>query len=197
VTRAVLVLLLVCAGLRQTVTPAPRTPRGAPRSWRLPGELAGAPGRAAPLSSSERVLARREGVRLTRVDYGTTQVALTTTRGVKELHPPEACLRAARSEIVTRVEEPVGRGCALRYELRTAGAAAGSAWLYVVYLEEGRPGPTCSALARFGRAALGQLSGHARAGASLEVMDRDRQRARERLDALLAALAPRTGEEER
>lgn len=194
-TRALLVLLLICAGLRQAVTPAPRASRTAVQGWRLPGELVGVRGRAAPLSSSERVLAGREGVSLTRVDYGTTQVALTTTRGVKELHPPEACLRAARSEIVTRAEEPVAGGCALRYELRPAGA--GSAWLYVTYLEQGRTGPTCSALARLGRAALGQLSGQARAGASLEVMDRERERARERLIALLAALAPRAGEEER
>ncbi len=187
--RALVLLLVTCAVLRHAIDARPRPATSVPARIALPSALDGERGRTAPLAPSERLLAAREGVSLSRLDYGQSRVALTTTIGVKELHPPEACLRAAGNEIVTRHEEPLPLGCALRYEVRRPGGAA--AWLYVAYLEEGRAGASCSSLARLGRAALRQLAGRPRVTASLEVMDRDRRRARERLNALLAALAPR------
>jgi hypothetical protein len=189
-TRVLALLLVLTAIARVAVDRGSRRPATAGPPPRLPASIAGVRARAVALERSEQVLAAREGVTLTRVAYGASQVGLVTTTGVKELHPPEACLRAAGLEIVTRVEEGFGLGCALRFEVRRPGGQV--AWLYLAYLEEGGPGPGCSSWQRFGRAAWAQLAGRPRRGAALEVMDRDRDRARATLSALIAELrAPR------
>ncbi len=121
-SRRPLVALLALAGIAAVSCATPRRllhPGPAPGPG-LPAALAGSPGRALALGPSERLLARSPRVKLERRAYGTTQVALLRVRqGIKELHPPSVCLKAAGFEIVSRRRITIaGGGCLTAIKVR-------------------------------------------------------------------------------
>jgi hypothetical protein len=181
--RGLVALVVLCAAARLAVARAPRARleegRGRPA---LPVRLGAEPGQPMPLDPSEKVLAAAPGVELSRRRYGTTQVALLTVRGLKEHHPPTVCLRAAGFEIVGRSEERTPSGCVAELRLRRGAETAS---FFHSYFDERHQ--TCSLWRRVGSAALAQLAGRSAQWSTLQVMDRDRARARRVIAALLPA----------
>ncbi len=173
-----------CALLRQ-LAPATGEPRDPGDGPRLPATLAGEAGRSEALEPSERLLAARPGVALERRRYGASQVALLTTRGLRELHPPSVCLRASGREVVARAEEQGPRGCLGRLRLRRGEQLE---HFYYAYFDGART--TCSFWRRAALASWQQLTGAPAAWSTVQVMDRDPLRARRLLEAALTALVP-------
>jgi len=187
---AVAVLVACAAGklvLRQGASPS------APAAVELPDALDGQPARPLPLGPSERLLARAPGVSLVRRAYGTSQAALVTTSGVRELHPPRVCLRAAGLEVVTRQEERTAAGCLVHLRVRDPRARTRT----VSHLYHTYPRPdgaaSCDFWRRAGGVVLARVSGRSVRWASLQVMDRDAARARRATLKLLSLLGGRDG----
>lgn len=150
----------------------------------LPPALGGRAGRPVSLGPTERVLAARPGVRLSRRTYGDTRVALISTTGVKELHPPTVCLGATGHEVSLETREQSGAGCLVRLDLHRSEAAGTSRHTYY-YTFFNHRAVTCSFWERAGRAAWARLSGDPGLWSVLQVMDRDPVRARAVMVALL------------
>ena len=177
-------LLWACALLRVLAAAVPGRADQQPAPPRLPSRLEGEPGRLLPLSRSERVLAASPGVTLERRRYGSSEVALLGSVGLKELHPPSVCLRASGLEIVERGEEQSPAGC-LGW-LRVRAGQREQHFRYVFF--DGRT-VTCKVWRRALSALGQQLSGQPARWSMLQVMDGDPGRARRRLLALLDAAA--------
>ncbi len=148
----------------------------------LPAVLEGQVGRSIPLSASEKILAAKPSVQLTRRAYGPSQAAMVTTTGFKELHPPEVCLQAAGYEVVERRVEQSELGCLGALRLRSR-ATDSLTHLYFTYTD-GRT-VSCRFWRRAGHAAWDLLAGRRNAWSSLQVMNPDPGQARLILLALL------------
>jgi len=150
----------------------------------LPAVLNGQQGRSSPADASERLLAASPRVKLTRRVYGTTRVALLTTSGVKEHHPPKVCLEAEGFEVVNRQEEQSRAGCLVSLTVRSRDGVLGH--FYYTYFN--RQAVTCSFWRRAGSAAWARLRGRAGGNwSTLQVLDRDPARAREVITLLIHA----------
>lgn len=195
-TRSLVVLLLVCGVLRasysgertadQSLTALSTSLPGLD----LPSALFGRAGRPVSLGPTERVLAARPGVSLSRRAYGDTRAALITTTGVKELHPPTVCLGAAGHEVSRRTREQSRAGCLVRLDVhqpKEVGTAR--ATFYYTFFNAGAV--TCNFWVRAGRAAWATLSGAPVRWSMLQVMDRDPATARQAMVALLQELRSR------
>ena len=171
-----LVLLLLGLGLVR-LGPGQQTRAGAPRSPApvLPARLAGHPGITRPLGPSERALDRRPGVDLQQRRYGTTRVALVSTTGIKELHPPAVCLSATGHEVVFRVEQQSPEGCLVA--LTVHSGEAGLATFYHTYFS-GQAPATCSYWGRAAQTIWARLWGEPGRWSTVQVLDRDPRRAR-------------------
>jgi hypothetical protein len=182
-----LLALLGCAALKQRVWGwgAGSATEGAPV---LPAAVDGERGRPLELGPSERLLAGQPGVTLERRAYGPSQVALVSTTGVRELHPPRVCLKAAGLEVVQRAEEHEGGACLVHLRVRDDDDRI--AHLYYTYLGDGRA--SCDLWRRAGAAALARLGGRPARWSTLQLLDRDPRRARRRMLDLLQQLAPQT-----
>ena len=120
-------------------------------------------------------------MRLYRRSYGSTRVALISTSGVKELHPPSVCLGAAGHEVILRRTEQSNAGCLVRLDVRQ-GPARRATFYYTFFSSEA---VTCSFWERAGRAAWATLAGAPARWSLLQVMDRDPARARQAATTLL------------
>lgn len=140
----------------------------------LPGSLQGRAWSPVTLGAAEGALARRPGVSLHRCSYGPTRVALISTSGVKELHPPTVCLGAAGHEVTLRRTEQSSAGCLVRLDVRQAPGRSAT-FYYTFFSSEA---VTCSFWERAGRAAWATLARAPARWSLLQVMDRDPTRAR-------------------
>lgn len=186
-TKIFVALLWLLALARVLLPGAPRAAgRGA--AWpaplaRLPAVLDGEAGLLLPLAPSERALAASPRVSLERRRYGRTEVALLASTGLKELHPPGVCLRAAGLRVVGRSEEPIAGGC-LGW-LRVRDGERGRDEKHFGYLFFDGQVVTCKLWKRALLAAGQQLAGRPARWITIQVMDADPVLARRRLLALL------------
>jgi hypothetical protein len=178
----VALLLWACALLRLLTGSAPGRAAASTPPAHLPPGLEGEAGHPVALAPSERVLAAAPGVSLERRRYGSSEAALLSTTGLRELHPPTVCLRASGLEVVERGEEPGPAGCVGALRVR-----AGQRELHFRYVFFDGRTVTCKVWRRAVLAARQQLSGRPARWSMLQVMDGDASRARRRLLALLDA----------
>ena len=177
--------LWVCALVRALAPTAPgRTLPASAEEPHLPPRLESQAGLPLPLSAGERTLLSSDGVTLERRRYGWSEVALLSSTGLKQLHPPEVCLRASGLQVVDRGEEPSPAGCLGRLRVRDGERER---HFFYVFLD-GRTA-TCKTWRRAVLAAGQQLAGRPARWSMLQVMDGDPGRARRRLLALLDAAA--------
>lgn len=161
--------------------PAAAAPRAAPPA--LPHQLQGHIGQRQPLAPSERRLAASPDVTVEHRTYHTTQVALVTTTGVKELHPPAVCLAATGHEVVLRREELSPEGCLVALTVRHQEQL----WHYYYTYFNGRTA-TCDFWWRAATSAWARLSSQPTRWSTVQVMDRDPRQARVRIRLLLRQL---------
>ena len=151
---------------------------------RLPEVVDGVPGRPLAFGPSERLLADLPEVSVTRRAYGPTLVALVSTTGIREIHPPRVCLAAIGLEVVQRAEERIDGGCLVHLKVRGSG---GTSHFLHTYLGQGKA--SCRFWSRAGKAMAARLAGRSRRWSTLQVMDRDARRARRVLAGLLPQLS--------
>ncbi|MCC6749465.1 MAG: exosortase-associated EpsI family protein [Deltaproteobacteria bacterium] len=173
---------LLLAALLRPLTAAPSRPALAPDAGlALPGTLFGAPGSPLSLSKAEAALVARRGARILRRAYGATQVAAVTVRGgLREHHPPTACLQADGFTVLASRERKTAHGCATELTLRRGSEVR--AFLYTY--DDGRRA-VCSYAARTIRA-LGQaLLGRERTWSTVQILDSGPARAEAALAELM------------
>jgi hypothetical protein len=182
--------LLICAALRaavgSTLQPSP-THAAVPA---LPALVLGDRGQPRKLDPSEARLASKGSVSLQRQSYGSTDVALlSVASGIKELHPPAACLEAAGYEIISTAQLQLGDGCL--NQLRVRSREGELRQFYFAYLSQ--DAPECGFWRRTAAAVWDQLAGRDRRWSTLQVMDTDADRARRVALALIEQLSNRSG----
>lgn len=174
----VVVLLFACAWWRPRRVSGAASPAVAAA---LPVEIEGERAVDLALDASERLLARRANVAISKKRYGTSLVtAVVVVGGVREHHPAEVCLRASGLEITSRSSRHLTRGCVSLLRVRRGGSEAAVA---ASYLDENGQG-SCSLAQRIAKAAWGQLVSVPQRWIHLQILDRDPARAMRRLQEL-------------
>jgi exosortase/archaeosortase family protein len=186
------VLLWVCAIARLAVA-LPASTGSRMLTPRLPERLEADRGVVQPLSASEQILLAAPGVSLEHRRYGTTEVALLGTPGLKELHPPWVCLNGSQLEVVERGELASPAGCLGKLRLRDSQHPGREQHFFYVFFDDNTV--TCSFWRRTAIAVAQQLSGRPTRWSALQVMDPDPRRAGQRLLALLEAARPNSPKE--
>ena len=156
----------------------------------LPARLMGHRGVVRPLSASEQLLARSPRTHLVRRRYGPTEVALVTTTGIKEHHPPAVCLRASGLEVSRRAEERVDAGCLVHLWVRPGDGSGPPAHFVYAYLHQGQV--SCDYSGRVARAVIHRLWAGSASGdprwTTVQVLDADPHRARRAANCLIRRL---------
>lgn len=180
-------LMVLCAAARPGV-PAPTEGGVKPATAgpSLPRSVDGQVGVPLILDPSEALLAAMPGVRLERLAYGESQVALVNATGLRENHPPAVCLRAGGFEIMNRAEEQHQGNCLVHLLVRRQGLTS---HFYFTYLDQdGAPAGTCGYWTQLGAATWRRLTGRQGTWTTLQVLHGDASRAK----AVITELIRRT-----